>query len=317
VVEEFPFAGVFDQAVAKRELIDRHRTLDWEPYLTYARTSRDFARRDYAAVPPRCDSVLARSPNAALRACAEMRKIVAETQATGNFISGTRRLTALLDGLPDPRTMPNAERQLEQFRAMADAERRAADRPNDAAAQTALGALFLQLGLPARALGPLELAVKLAPEDAQARLYFGYACNAAGRAPEAVEAFRFYLERNPADTNALNQIGYALLAQGQAEEALPYFRRYAELAPEDPNAHDSLGEGLLNAGRLEDAAAEYETAVRLNPDFANSHFMLGEVSRRLGRTERAVAAYRRFLDLGPDGRQADEARTALEQLGAK
>jgi len=48
----------------------------------------------------------------------------------------------LLDSLPDPRTMPNARRQLEQYQEVAAAEERAAAHPDDAASQSALGGLY-------------------------------------------------------------------------------------------------------------------------------------------------------------------------------
>lgn len=317
IVEEYPFAGVFDAAVDKRAVIDRHRALDWTPYLIYRRTSADFARRDYAAAPARCDSILALSRSAPLRACATYRKIVAETQSQGDFSSGHRRLSALLDSLPDPRTMPNARRQLEQFQEIAMAEERAAAHPDDAASQSALGGLYLQLGLPGPAARALERAVALAPGDAETRLLYGYACNASGQAEPALAAFQFYLERNPEDANALNQIGYALLQQGEAQQSLVYFRRYAELAPDDANAHDSLAEGLMNAGQLAESASEYSKALELNPSFTNSRFMLAQVYRRMGSNEKAIATYRRFLELVPEGAQADAARAALAELGAK
>jgi tetratricopeptide (TPR) repeat protein len=317
IVEEYPFAGVFDAAVGKRAVIDRYRSLDWTPYLIYRRTSADFARRDYAAAPARCDSILALSRNAPLRACAAYRKIVAETQSQGDFRGGHRRLSALLDSLPDPRTMPNARRQLEQYQEIAAAEERAAAHAEDAASQSALGGLYLQLGLPGPAARALERAVALAPEDAETRLLYGYACNASGQAEPALAAFQFYLERHPEDANALNQIGYALLQQGEATQALVYFRRYAELEPDDANAHDSLAEGLLNAGNLAESASEYAKALEINPSFTNSRFMLAQVYRRMGSNEKAIATYRRFLELVPEGAQADDARAALEELGAK
>jgi tetratricopeptide (TPR) repeat protein len=317
IVEEYPFAGAFDAAVGKRALIDRYRSLAWTPYLIYARTSADFARRDYAAVPARCDSVLALSSDGPLRACATYRKIVAETQSQGNFSRGRRRLSALLDSLPDPRTMPNARRQLEQYQEVAAAEERAAAHPDDAASQSALGGLYLQLGLPAPAAAVLERAVALAPEDAETRLLYGYACNASGRSEAALEAFRFYLEQHPDDAATLNQIGYALLRQGEAKQALAYFRRFVELEPNDPNAHDSLGEGLLTAGDLGGAATEYARALDLDPSFTNSRFMLAEVYRRMRSNEKAIATYRRFLEQVPEGAQADAARAALEELEAK
>jgi tetratricopeptide (TPR) repeat protein len=317
VVEEYPFATVFEDAVARRALIDRYRKVDWAPYLTYARTTGDFARRDLAAVPARCDSVLAGSQSPALRACAEFRKIVAETQTSGDYTAGNLRLQALLDGLPDPRAMPNAATQLEQYQMLAAAEKRAASLPNDAAAQSALGGLYLQFGVAARAVGPLETALRLDPENAATHLLYGYACSAAGRPEDALAAFEFYIARNPNDSDVLNQVGYALLRLGQNDHAIGFFERLVALAPDDANAHDSLGEGYLNAGRLPDAAAQYEKALALDPSFTNSQFMLGEVYGRMGEKEKAIAAYQRYLTLSPDGGQAGEAHAALDRLGSK
>jgi tetratricopeptide (TPR) repeat protein len=317
IVEEYPFAVDFDSAVGRRALIERYRTIDWAPVLAYARTSQDFRRREYAAVPARCDTVLAETRNPALRACAEFRKIVAVAQTGGDYTAANDSLRALLAALPDPRTMPNAQVQLEQYEMLADAEKHAAESPNDAAAQSGLGGLYLQFGNAARAIAPLEAALRLDPQNAATHLLYGYACSAAGRHEEAAAAFEFYIERNPNDTDVLNQVGYTLLGMGQTERAIGFFERLVALSPDDANAHDSLAEGYLNAGRLADSATQYEKALALDPSFANSQFMLGDVYRRLGNNEKAIAAYQRFLTLSPEGAQANQARSALEQLGAK
>ncbi len=314
IIQEYPFAPAFDQTMPKRALIERWVNLDWAPYVTYAQTAQDFATRDYAAAIRNSDQVLAVSTNDALRRCAEYRKIVAEAYSNGDFTAGAQRLNALLSNLPDPRAMPNAQRQLEQMQVFAAAEENARAHPQDAAAWRALGAQYLQSGIASRAVEVLEKAKSLAPESADGRLYLGYAYTVAGRSAEAQAEFQFYVERNPTDVTVLNMIGYNYLGVGDPQAALPYFERCVQYAPDDPNTHDSLGEGLLRAGRVREAVQEYERAIALDSTFVNSHFMLGEVYLQLGDRPKAVAAYERSLRLGLAAQQAAQAQAALDTL---
>lgn len=314
IIEEYPFAPAFDQAMTKRELITQCTNLDLTPYLMYAQTAQDLRNRDFAGALQRTDEILSGTDNEVLRMCTRHRKIVAETMISGNFTEGARELAGLLAGLSDQRSMPDAQQRLERFAAIAELEAQARAGPDDAAALRVLGRAYLRSGAIPRAVETLEQARALAPDDAQVHQLLGHAYAAAGRNEEAGRAFGVYLQENPNDTTALNIIGYTYLNLGDAERAVSYFRRYAEIAPEEANAHDSLGEGCLGAGRLDEAAAEYERAVAIDPSFFNSHFMLGEIYRQLEQNEKAAAAYERFLELAPTDLRGEQARTALREL---
>lgn len=311
IVREYPFSSVFAQAMDKCGLIDEHVSLDWAHYETYARTSQDFARGDYDGALGRCDTILGSTDNQILRDCADYRRVVAHMLLHGDFSHGVESLEALLDSLADPRILPNAPRQLEGFRVVADQEATVRRQPGNPETMRALGQSYLRARSFAKAIETLERALTLSEEDAMTHLPLGVAYASAGRTDDAEDAFTFYLERNPTEVGAMNWIGYTFLGQGDTERALSYFQRYVDVAPEDANAHDSYGEGLLSAGRLEEAAGEYERAIELDSLFTNSHFMLGTVYQQMGDTAKALAAYRGFLELSPQGRQAQQAQQAI------
>jgi tetratricopeptide (TPR) repeat protein len=315
IVREYPSTPMFDRAMGKRELIDQHQNIDWEPYEAYAEGFRLIQANDLPAALATCEQVLGKTDNAALIECAEYRRIGLETAQSGDFTTGCDRLRAFIDKYPDGLRTQQAVQTLEQnWEPIAELEARVEQNPDDAAAASRLGLEYVRAQSTEKGITLLERAVELDPENDQSKFMLGNAYMRAGRTEEAVTAYEAYLEKRPEDTTALNMIGYAFLGQQQPEKAIPYFERYAEIAPEEANSHDSLGEGYLTAGRLEDAAREYERAIEIDPSFTNSYFMLGRVYRELEQTEKAIAAYERFIELVTTGPQFDQAVAALEEL---
>ncbi|MBM3320086.1 MAG: tetratricopeptide repeat protein [Candidatus Eisenbacteria bacterium] len=318
VLRSYPSSELFDQAIGKRELIDRHAAIDWRPYAAYSEATRMIAARDLEGALAKIDEVLAAPSDEALAECAEYRKIAIETALRASFREGCERLEAFLDKHPNGQMRGAAERTLERdWGPAADLEERVEEDPENPGLLGQLGGIYLRARAPGRAIDLLERAAALDPENDLLRLQLGYAHAQAGDDTNALESFRSYLDRHPQDTRVMNQIGYLYLGRGEAEQAISYFRMYVEAAPDEANAHDSMGEGLLAAGRFEEAAREYEMAVSIDPSFANSYFMLGRARTELKDTAGAIAAYERFLELSPTGAQADQARAALEELRAQ
>jgi tetratricopeptide (TPR) repeat protein len=315
LIRTYPGHQPARDALAKREMISEHETLDWEPYLALAEARAAIGARDPAGSLEHARRAFEGTDDPAVRRVAEYGTIYAETLLSGDFTAGLDRLERFVDALPDPTQFPTSEQLMGLYRRVAEAERRAAESPEDAAVLRGLGYQYLQAQAAMRAVEVLERARDLDPENSDVYMGLGYAYQGTGRAEEARTAFDTYLEYDPDNTQVMNMIGYTCLGSGDVDSAIRYFERYAAVAPDDPNAHDSLAEGYLNAGRLEEAAREYEHAIEIDESFTNSHFMLGRVYRQLEEPEKAAAAFRRFLAMIPGGPQAEEARAALEELG--
>jgi tetratricopeptide (TPR) repeat protein len=314
IIRQYPSCPEYEGAVAKRELIDKHTTVEWAPYEAYDEATRMIAAGDLQGALGKCEEVLSSSPNASLRECVEYRKLSLETAHSGDFTEGCRKLQQFIDEHPGGLRTELA-RQLEQsWSRIADLESSARENPEDATVLGALGQAYLRARSIPKGIETLEKALAISPEDPTLQLTAGYAFAQAGRTEQAAAAFGTYLESNPDDVNALNMMGYMTLGGPEPESAITYFQRYVELAPDEANAHDSLGEGYLTLGRLPEAATEYEKAVEIDPSFSNSHFMLGRVYQQMGEADKAASAYQRFLELVPRGPQAEQARAAIQEL---
>lgn len=318
VLETYPSTDLFGAAMAKRELIASHVDLDWEPLTVYSEGTALLRGGNLQEALGKCDEVLAGSGNAALKECAEYRKITLETTLNGDFTGGCDRLRGFIEKYPDGLRAEDARATLnDRWTPVADMEVAVREDPENADLHLRLGRYYQRVRSTAKAVEALNTAVALDPENEQAHLQLGYAHAQARNSEEALKEFEYYLERNPDDVNTLNMIGYTYIGMGDPESAIPYFERYAEVSPDEANAHDSLGEGYMTAGRLEDAAREYRKAIELDPSFSNSYFMLGRVYQQMEKKADAIETYQLFLELNVAGPQADQARAALEELRAE
>ncbi len=316
VLEGYPLAPEFGNALQKRSVIEPHEAMAWEAYEAFAAALGALRQRNPAAALEACNGADPEAGSPVLREHLEFCRVVAETITAGDFTAGLRRLNNVRRRLPRDQVAERMTQTIDQYQQLADLEQEVHRSPDDSTLLERLGRRYLQAGALARAAETLARAVELNPDNDQAYFALGLACANLGDLERAAPAFETYLSRNPNDGNALNAIGYTYI-NVDPERAIPYFERYAQVSPEEANAHDSLGEGYMRAGRLEDAADQYEQAIAIDPGFTNSYFMLGQVYQQLSETEKAIAAYRRFIELtaGSDPRCA-QAEAALGELGA-
>ncbi len=316
MLEEYPGAGVESvrQGMGKRELIDQHTTIDWKPYEIGLETNGLIQQRNYAAALEKCNEAEACCKNPRLLECVEYQKIALEATISGNYGIAYRRMEQYLQAYPNPQLGPQIDRNLDQWSQIIEMESEVDRSPEDVELAAALGTQYLRAGSFAKSIDILENTRGLDPDRAATYQLLGYAYNAAGRADDSARAFEKYLESNPDDTNALNVVGYSFLGQEQYDKAIQYFERYVELSPDEANPRDSLGEGYFRAGRLEEALREYSKAVEIDPSFFNSYFFLGRIYQQMEKKDQAIEAYERLIELNPNGAQADQARSALEEL---
>lgn len=152
-----------------------------------------------------------------------------------------------------------------------------------------LMAFLLRIGLgnTGTALGPASLPAgnaTLAPLAGRGPSLPGAAVGGGPPAPvrNALADLRARLRANPRDVAALLELGSLYAAAGKDMDALGYYRRAAEADPSN-------------------AEALYDE---------------GETARSSGRRAEAIAAFRRLLRVAPDDPHADDAQSALRELGA-
>jgi len=280
IIQQYPLLPAFNHAWSKRDLINQHLSIDWAPYEMFLRANHALRLGDLVGAASAIDSLLAGSPEPALRGSARYRRILAQTSIDADFARGARDLQAHLAAAPDRRLYPNADWLLDHFRQTARLASRVEEHPDDVSALCALGLRYLISRLPQRAIELLEQARERDPDDGEVQMYLGYAYRAVGNPDASHQAFLACLKEDPDNVSALHPVGHHYLAVGEGEKAIECFARFAAVYPEDPSAH----------------------------------FSLAEAYRQTGRTEEAAASWRQFLALEPEGERAEQARAALAEL---
>lgn len=111
-------------------------------------------------------------------------------------------------------------------------------------------------------------ALALNPDDARANTNLGALLLRQGKLDEAGARFRTAIAADPKLTDARDNLGAVLLHQGKVEEAIEHLQRSLEIDPDSTEARVNLGGALLMQGRYGDAVAQLREALRRDPERA-------------------------------------------------
>ncbi len=212
----------------------------------------------------------------------------------------------------------------------------------------ALARLSLKLGQPARAIGHLDVALKIAPRDADVLFEYGRAFNNTRRFDRAAMAFRGALALRPRWLDAHLNLAHVLRASGDFKLALDAYQRALRIDPDNVRGHGGIatvhlelgntatglhhfqractldptsaalwsqrGQALQNAGLPEDAVESFTQAVRCAPNDASMHSALGSAWQSSGELERARACFAQALVIAPGFAPARAALAGVRDL---
>jgi tetratricopeptide (TPR) repeat protein len=178
------------------------------------------------------------------------------------------------------------------------------------------------------ALDALQRAARLLPNDAEAQSNLGAALRRCGRLDEAVACLRRALQMRPDLAEVWNNLGNAERDLGHFDAAVAALREALRLKPGFAKAHNNLGNALLDLGSLDEAVASYRQALAYHANYAEAHSNLGSVLRLQGRSTEAHSHCGQALAIDPeypaaitllahlqsDRGQFAEARTLLERV---
>jgi tetratricopeptide (TPR) repeat protein len=116
------------------------------------------------------------------------------------------------------------------------------------------------------AIGEYQAAVRLRPEDAAANNALGAALVVAGHPGQGVEYLQAALKARPDYFEAHYNLGFALAAQNDFESAIQQFGLALQLEPQDANVEANLGVALAQVGRFPEAKSHFEHALQIDPN---------------------------------------------------
>ena len=198
--------------------------------------------------------------------------------------------------------------------ALPEFDRALALKPDFAAAHSARGSLYYQMGKPEAALADLEAAAALNPDDAVALDRLGQTYSALDRPSDAVRVLRHAVALAPDDSKTQFHLARALADSGQAEESKAAMDRFRQLGPV---ANKGVPGGLLDYLSLtpEERRADYrrrlERVVREHPEDAAAELNYLRVLLEEGEPRQAVEVAGKIAALAPAASVLSDAGRAL------
>jgi len=129
------------------------------------------------------------------------------------------------------------------------------------------------------AMREYEFALRLRPEDAAANNAMGAALLASGQPSDAVAYLLRALKTRPAYFDARYNLGNALATQNDFAGASEQFRLALQAQPNDADAEANLGSALAEMGLFSEAKAHFERALEINPNHSLARENLQELQR--------------------------------------
>jgi Flp pilus assembly protein TadD len=238
----------------------------------------------------------------------------------GQFEQGVAELRWFVARHPDDAVghfeLGAAENKDNPAQALAEFDRALALQPGFAAAHSARGSLYYQMGKPEFALADLEASVALRPGDAVSLDRLGQAYLALDRAADAARVLRKAAALAPGDSKTQLHLARALADAGQAAESKAAMERFRQLGPV---VNKPVPGGLVDylsltpRQRRADYRARVERVVRQHPQDAAAQLSYLQLLLEEGEWSPAVEIAGKIAALKPAAALlADAGRALLE-----
>jgi tetratricopeptide (TPR) repeat protein len=178
--------------------------------------------------------------------------------------------------------------------AIAGYEAMLAAAPRLAAAYNNLGALYVQVGDYAKAVGILEKGLKIDPAMPSAAALLGFALYEMGDYAAARPRLEAALKANPKDDRGERMLAEDLVKLGELEAAAAHLQQLSRRQPRDEESWYLLGKIYMRLaeqalGRLNE----------IDPDSALAHQVAGEIMESLKNYEGALLEYKKAVAKAP------------------
>lgn len=167
-----------------------------------------------------------------------------------------------------------------------------------------MGANYLRLGDPRRALEAFQQAKKLNPGFQSADLQSARALADLGRIDEGIQLLQDLTRRNPLLLTAKRQLALLYSRRHRWREAAAIYREILSKRPHDKPALKMLGIALVEGQSYEEGLTVLSQAIASGVDDAMIYNFLGIAQANSGKLAEAVSSYRKALEIKPDYDQA-------------
>ena len=169
---------------------------------------------------------------------------------------------------------------------------------------TKLGADFLLLSEPDRALVELDKALQLDPLNDRTHLLIALVYMANGEYDNARICYERVLERDPENLRALTFLSDLLMSQGQFDEAVKVYEKMLRVSSDDTVLYFNLGMIYSKTNQLKKAEQSLKKAIEIDSDYAEAQMVLGLVYEVEGNIPGAIKQYEAVETIDPTNKGA-------------
>jgi rhomboid protease GluP len=181
--------------------------------------------------------------------------------------------------------------------AVADLQKMAKQRPNDARIHFALARAYFNQGQPDQAESEFKRVLELDPQNAEARIDLGISYLNEKRLPEAKDQFKQALTQNPNDADAHMAMGMALAAEDNNRSAVDEFKSAERLSSNSPGLYAQMASSYAKLKMYDEAIAAYQKEKQKNGDDAAVENGLADVYQAKGMMQQAQEARNKAAEL--------------------
>jgi Flp pilus assembly protein TadD len=154
------------------------------------------------------------------------------------------------------------------------------------------------------------------PNDARANSILGALAEAQGESLSAMDYYKKALQIQPDQPVAANNLAYLMMESGQnIDVALSLAQTAHRGMPNSPNTADTLAWAYYYKGTYESARDLLVDALKTSPDNASIQYHLGMTYGKLGDKADAILHLKKAAALAPNTQTEKDANKALNSLG--
>ena len=162
-----------------------------------------------------------------------------------------------------------------------------------------LGATYVKLGQPDRALRSFAKALALNPRHADALRWTAMLYTSQGKFDEATATYERLRAVEPADRFVLSTLADLYTLQGELDKAIALYQDLIREVGSSSQLHFNLGVLDGRIGRFDEAIQELSRAYELSPDTLEVRVALGITYELNGQHDHAAAHYEEAIQLDP------------------
>lgn len=162
-----------------------------------------------------------------------------------------------------------------------------------------LGATYVKLGQPDRAIEEFEKALQLDPDHVDALRWVAMLHTSHGELDEAVAVYERLLNAQPDDRFVMSTLADLYVLQGELARSVELYRRLIVEHGSSSQLHFNLGVLLGRLGQFDEALAELSRALEHAPESLEIRVALGLTFELQGDWERAAAHYEEAIRYDP------------------